>query len=846
MQARRSSERRLRRALVAVVLMAAGLTSMAAVPAAASTAPSISGITPPAPDAGEAVDVTLTKNIVTGEAAGVEWQTTSMPASKVLGARVSTNVVETWRATVPGQPDGTMVTIRPFTRDAAGNDHFGASTTFTAREKFVVGALDGPNTYDLWDGGDLGSLRTALANAANFGPVGIGGQRIELRRLAGLRAADLRGMELVVPGLGGAASPTDAASRDGLVAFVRAGGALLLTEDLPSMANLSGHFGVGTQTTYQSPRVATFPPGTAAGTPVAPGTHPIFDGPFGRVTTFNHFYNVNWYQSLGAHGVALATTSYEMADPAQPTGVQTTMAVVPPGALVAGSGPVVIVGDVDILTEYPDRPSPRGGFETHPALAKNLFAWLLDPSGPLSVSASISGTVTEGTPASAAGTVSGGRGTPTTSWSAGSAPCTFASPASATSAFTCRDDGTFVFTFTAMDADGPSSTAVSVTVANAAPTAPGIPTLATGASPSQSGSLNVDWAGSTDPGDDVVRYALEAKDTDDTDWTEVTSGISGTSVTVDPPLAEGTWTLRVVAADDASALTVGAELAGVVVDSTAPAAPVLAASPAPAYDPSSAAGDEWWVDDVTVEATGGSDPSLPDSSPGSGDVTVGPATQLLTTSGLAVASAVDAAGNVATSMLRVQIDREAPSVGFTCPTSVPLGSTATGSWSATDGAGSGLVGPASGLVVLDTSSYGLQVASTPPALDNVGNRATGTCTYSVAWPFDGFRSPVGPEVNRASAGSAVPLKFSLGGARGLGIFAAGSPSSRTTTCDTSAPVDDVEETVTAGSSSLQYDAATDTYTYVWKTNKAWAGSCRTLSLALVDGSVHQARFVFKR
>jgi hypothetical protein len=53
------------------------------------------------------------------------------------------------------------------------------------------------------------------------------------------------------------------------------------------------------------------------------------------------------------------------------------------------------------------------------------------------------------------------------------------------------------------------------------------------------------------------------------------------------------------------------------------------------------------------------------------------------------------------------------------------------------------------------------------------------------------------------------------------------------------------ETVTSGDSALTYDAATDTYTYVWKTQKSWAGTCRDFVLTLSDGSVHTASFEFK-
>ena len=94
-------------------------------------------------------------------------------------------------------------------------------------------------------------------------------------------------------------------------------------------------------------------------------------------------------------------------------------------------------------------------------------------------------------------------------------------------------------------------------------------------------------------------------------------------------------------------------------------------------------------------------------------------------------------------------------------------------------------------------------------------------------------------------GAAVPVKFSLGGDRGLGVIATGYPLSQPVACASGAPVDVVELTLTAGNSSLSYDVATDTYTYVWKTAKAWAGTCRLLTLRLSDGSDHTALFRFK-
>jgi hypothetical protein len=112
--------------------------------------------------------------------------------------------------------------------------------------------------------------------------------------------------------------------------------------------------------------------------------------------------------------------------------------------------------------------------------------------------------------------------------------------------------------------------------------------------------------------------------------------------------------------------------------------------------------------------------------------------------------------------------------------------------------------------------------------------------------FSGFFSPVDnpSTVNAVKAGSSVPVKFSLGGNKSLEILAAGSPYSEKTDCNGGA-LDEIEQTATAGSSGLQYDASTGTYTYVWKTEKSWAGKCRTLHVKLIDGTDHTALFKFR-
>lgn len=112
--------------------------------------------------------------------------------------------------------------------------------------------------------------------------------------------------------------------------------------------------------------------------------------------------------------------------------------------------------------------------------------------------------------------------------------------------------------------------------------------------------------------------------------------------------------------------------------------------------------------------------------------------------------------------------------------------------------------------------------------------------------FSGFFQPVDnlPVFNAVKAGSSIPVKFSLDGDRGLDVAAAGYPKSEPIDCQSTSTLDGIEETATAGSSSLSYDASTDQYTYVWKSDKRWADTCRRLIVRLKDGTSHLAMFRF--
>jgi hypothetical protein len=218
----------------------------------------------------------------------------------------------------------------------------------------------------------------------------------------------------------------------------------------------------------------------------------------------------------------------------------------------------------------------------------------------------------------------------------------------------------------------------------------------------------------------------------------------------------------------------------------------------------------------------------------------------------------DKMGNcaVAGSVAGNKVDKRAPSIVISTPangTTYRLRQTVVADYACIDG-GSGVTscsGTAPDGGSIDTSSPGSK-AFRVEAADDVGNKDSRTVNYEVIYDFSGFFSPVeNPNVlNQVKAGSAIPVKFGLGGDQGLNIFAKAAdgssyPKSAAMSCDSTDPVDDIEQTVTANASGLTYDATTDRYTYVWKTSKEWRG-CRQLVMKLNDGSFHRANFKFTK
>ncbi|HYE15141.1 MAG TPA: HYR domain-containing protein [Pyrinomonadaceae bacterium] len=220
-------------------------------------------------------------------------------------------------------------------------------------------------------------------------------------------------------------------------------------------------------------------------------------------------------------------------------------------------------------------------------------------------------------------------------------------------------------------------------------------------------------------------------------------------------------------------------------------------------------------------------------------------------------TATDARGNKASATQKVTVVDNTPPV-ITPPPDItvylPLNSTAT-SMPVTYPVAATATDNCPGTVSIGYSHASGSVFSVGPtvvtitATDVHNNPATATFTVTVLYNFTGFFSPVenGSVFNLVKAGQSVPMKFSLSGNKGPDILAADSPTSAAIACPGNPAINDVSEvyTLTAGSSGLTYDALSDQYKYVWKTESSWVGACRQFNLKLNDGSVHKAYFKFK-
>jgi hypothetical protein len=159
---------------------------------------------------------------------------------------------------------------------------------------------------------------------------------------------------------------------------------------------------------------------------------------------------------------------------------------------------------------------------------------------------------------------------------------------------------------------------------------------------------------------------------------------------------------------------------------------------------------------------------------------------------------------------------------------------------------------------VDTATAGSH-SFTVTARDQAGNESTQSVSYTVSdgggggFEFEGFLPPLQnpPAINRVRAGKLVPVRFRLDGDHGDDVLAEGFPrSAEVDDCGADADPDTAEPTRSPWwwqrwwDGPLHHRSGHTSYTYLWKTDRDWAGSCRQLIVKLSDGSLHRASLEF--
>jgi hypothetical protein len=131
-----------------------------------------------------------------------------------------------------------------------------------------------------------------------------------------------------------------------------------------------------------------------------------------------------------------------------------------------------------------------------------------------------------------------------------------------------------------------------------------------------------------------------------------------------------------------------------------------------------------------------------------------------------------------------------------------------------------------------------------------------TRTVQVAFEFvtGGFLPPImnPPQVNSATAGTTIPIKWQLKDVSGNFITDLGTVKSvayQSADCAFTQPFGSMPVALPTGGTALRYDTSTNQFVYNWSTTDT-SGSplppgCYVFTLALTDGTQHQAYFNFK-
>jgi DNA-binding beta-propeller fold protein YncE len=197
-------------------------------------------------------------------------------------------------------------------------------------------------------------------------------------------------------------------------------------------------------------------------------------------------------------------------------------------------------------------------------------------------------------------------------------------------------------------------------------------------------------------------------------------------------------------------------------------------------------------------------------------------------------------------------DEQAPTVDLRTPlqdAQYELDAEVVADYSCADEGGSGLqscTGDVADGDPLDTSTPGAH-DFTVLARDGAGQEATVTHSYTVVEPllrFMGFFGPI-HDGSVVRAGDSLPIVFSLGAFHGYRVLADGSPTSVQVDCEDPGEPTGGETVESLFHRGLRFNRATGHYFLVWQTERAWAGTCRSLVLRLRDGGVARLTVSFR-
>jgi len=148
---------------------------------------------------------------------------------------------------------------------------------------------------------------------------------------------------------------------------------------------------------------------------------------------------------------------------------------------------------------------------------------------------------------------------------------------------------------------------------------------------------------------------------------------------------------------------------------------------------------------------------------------------------------------------------------------------------------------------LSVGSYTMKAAFSESKIgSNVYTSSEASRTFSVRYAFAWIR-PANGSTTGVTAGSTVPVRWSITDANGTAISDLGVVTEITSApCVSGSSVAAKSARIrasSAGGSDLRYN--TDHFMFNWKTDKAWAGSCRQLIVSLNDGSSNSLTFQFR-